>query len=111
MATPPQETTRETLLTSAQLQQSVHRLLSKWRLSVVQVLRASPLYFGDIRRRLPTISEMILAKELKTLVRLGVLERKVYRQAPRRVEYRLSQKGQQVLPLVDALIGLGSQFS
>src|ERR1035441_10597672 len=53
------------------------------------------------------ISANVLSDRLETLVAEGILERAVYRQRPERHEYRLTEKGRELLPALLALMQWG----
>lgn len=55
--------------------------------------------FEEFERRLG-ITRHLLADRLKKLVAAGVLERRLYQARPRRYEYRLTQKGVELQPVL-----------
>lgn len=62
-----------------------------------------PVRYKKFRQTLKGISSKTLAFRLKELEKGGILERHAYNEIPPRVEYRLTQKGQE---LVESVIGL-----
>lgn len=83
----------------------------KWRLSIILLLDEKPLRYSELRVRLPAVSEKVLADELKALSTLGVLSRTVYAEVPPRVEYALTEKGLQALPVLTQLKEVGRIFA
>jgi DNA-binding HxlR family transcriptional regulator len=63
----------------------------------------SPVRYIKFRHTLKGFSSKTLAARLKELQRIGVLERKSYNETPPRVEYNLTDKGQE---LVESIINL-----
>lgn len=63
--------------------------------------------YGDLKRAIPDISEKMLIQELKSLVDLGILEKKSFGEIPPRVEYRLTQQGKKALPLLEHIKAFG----
>jgi DNA-binding HxlR family transcriptional regulator len=63
----------------------------------------SPVRYIKFRHTLKGFSSKTLAARLKELQRTGVLERKSYNETPPRVEYNLTDKGQE---LVESIINL-----
>ena len=55
-------------------------------------------------------SRAIATERLGGLVEHGVLERRAYREAPRRYEYRLTQMGRELLPVVLSLVKWGDDW-
>jgi DNA-binding HxlR family transcriptional regulator len=62
-------------------------------------------FVADLR-----ISRGILTDRLATLVEHGVLERRSYQQRPERYEYRLTDKGRDLFPVVMALMQWGDKW-
>ena len=83
----------------------------KWRLSIILELNEDIRRYSELSEQLPAISEKMLAGELKALVTLGVVERKIYAQIPPRVEYKLTTKGRLALPILRQLREVGRLFT
>lgn len=82
---------------------------SKWKVLLLQNLAGGRQRYGDLKRRLPDISEKMLIHELKELVESGLVARYAYPEIPPRVEYELTTSGQQALPVVDSIVAFGRQ--
>jgi DNA-binding HxlR family transcriptional regulator len=82
---------------------------SKWKVLLLQNLRDGRQRYGELKRRLPDISEKMLIHELKELVAAGLVAKHAYPQIPLRVEYELTASGQQALPVVDSIVAFGRQ--
>ena len=52
---------------------------------------------------------MCIRDRLRTLESAGVLTRTPYQDHPRRDEYRLTDSGRDLIPILDALLAWGSQ--
>lgn len=82
------------------------RLGDKWSLLVLETLHVNgTLRFSDIQRSLGDISQRMLTVTLRGLQADGLVERKVYPQVPPRVEYRLSARGESLIPHLENLVG------
>lgn len=66
----------------------------KWKLHLMWVLGAGPQRFGRIRRMLTGVSEKVLTENLRQLETAGVVRREVYPEVPPRVEYSLTELGE-----------------
>lgn len=83
----------------------------KWRLYIILALGEQTLRYSQLSELLPSISEKVLAGELKALVALGVMNRAMYAEIPPRVEYTLTEKGLLALPLLRQLQQIGQLFT
>lgn len=73
-----------------------------WSLLVVREAMLGVTRFDDFQARLG-IARNILTARLKTLEERGVLERALYQERPPRHEYRLTAKGEALVPVLIAL--------
>ncbi|MGA7900439.1 MAG: helix-turn-helix domain-containing protein [Nitrososphaeraceae archaeon] len=64
----------------------------------------TPVRYFKFRNTLKGFSSKTLAKRLKELDKSGILERQAYNEIPPRVEYRLTNKGQQLVESVIYLL-------
>ena len=58
------------------------------------------LRFNELNRLISDISTRILSGTLKTLEADGLISRKVYAQVPPKVEYRLTETGKSLIPII-----------
>ena len=79
----------------------------KWKLFIVAQLRDGPMRPSILKRQLPGISQRMLTKELKELVKDGIVQRELFPEVPPRVEYSLTPYGETVLPIMDTLCAWG----
>lgn len=85
----------------------------KYKLRTIWILRNGPRRYGEIRRSLVVgcqgrpITPRILSRELKELASRGLVERTEYPGVPPRVDYRLTDLGRTLLPIIDAVIEWG----
>ena len=76
----------------------------KWKALILWALHDEPRRFGELRRRLPEVSEKMLIQQLREMESYGLVHREVYHQVPPKVEYSLTEFGQS---LNEALVPLG----
>lgn len=82
----------------------------KWKPEILWVLRKGPLRFGELKQQVQGITQVTLTKNLRELERDGILIRTVYPEIPPRVEYRLTEFGRSVFPVLDAISAWGRKF-
>ncbi|MBN9597906.1 MAG: helix-turn-helix transcriptional regulator [Afipia sp.] len=75
----------------------------KWKGVILYHLQEGRLRFGELRKRLPRITQRMLTKQLRALEEDDLIIRKVYAEVPPRVDYELSETGQRLRPVIDAL--------
>lgn len=79
-----------------------------WALLIVRELAAGLTRFGDIAEAL-AVSRKVLSERLVALLDAGVISRSPYSEHPPRYDYRLTVKGQGLLPVLIALQNWGEQ--
>lgn len=65
----------------------------KWKAVILHELQDEVLRTGELRRRIPGISEKMLAQQLREMEKDGVISRTVYGEVPPRVEYSVTDDG------------------
>lgn len=75
----------------------------RWAGVIVRALLGGARRFGEIRAAVPGLSDRLLSERLKELESEGIVTRTVVDDAPVRIEYRLTPKGQALVGVVDAL--------
>ena len=80
-----------------------------WTLLLVRDLANGPKRFKELEAS-TGISPRVLTDRLRTLVGQGVMTRTMYPEIPPRVEYALTEKGSDILPVLDALRAYGERW-
>ena len=62
----------------------------KWKAAILWELAAGAVRFGELRRRLPGVTEKVLTQQLRELEKDRLVTRAVFQQVPPRVEYALT---------------------
>ena len=84
----------------------------KWKPKVLFHLGQNDVVrFGALRRAVFGISEKMLIQSLKELEKDGLVNRKVYRQVPPKVEYSLTQIGRSFVPVLNAMFNWGQSYA
>lgn len=81
-----------------------------WTTSVIWKLSGNPRRFGEIFRDIPGISPKMLTTRLRELEEKGVVRREVVPTSPPSVEYSLSALGRELIPVIDAIVRVGTQL-
>jgi len=80
----------------------------RWTLLVLRDAFNGVRRFDDFAARLP-IARNVLANRLRTLVAHGILDRQPYQEHPPRYEYRLTQAGMELYPVIVGLMQWGNR--
>jgi DNA-binding HxlR family transcriptional regulator len=83
----------------------------KWTLLIVRDLASGPRRFVELQRVLPGISTEQLRSRLNRMVADGMLTRKRYREVPPRVDYELTERARDLMPVLAELARWGYQWS
>jgi len=76
----------------------------KWKSRIICVLaEKNILRYSELRGEMFNITDAILASNLKELIADGIVLRQSFDEIPPRVEYRLSDKGKSVLPILQSI--------
>ena len=78
-------------------------LSGKWRPMIIYWLLDGSLRFNELQRRLGGVTHRTLSKTLKEMDGSGLLRRKDYGEIPPRVDYALTDKGQSLRPVLEAM--------
>lgn len=82
----------------------------KWKLLILRNLKVRPWRFNELQRDLDGISQKVLTDSLRQMMADGLAYRRDYHEQPPRVEYSLTDLGQQMLPIVNALADFGNYY-
>ena len=90
---------------------TVQLIGNKWKLLILRNLLARPWRFNEMLRSIPGISQKVLTDNLRALETDGIITRTVFPEVPPRVEYALSELGESMRPIIQAMEawGLGYQ--
>ena len=83
---------------------------SKWKLLIIRNLRMRPWRFNELKKDLDGISQKVLTDSLRSMEEDGLITRTVYPEVPPRVEYTLSELGQSMSPILDAMQQWGTNY-
>ncbi len=83
----------------------------RWTLLVIRDLRRGHSKFADLLVSLRGISPTVLSERLQSLEREGVVERRFYSEHPPRAEYVLTDKGNALAPVLQAMFVWGTEYA
>ena len=82
----------------------------KWKLLIIRNLRMRSWRFNELQRDLEGISQKVLTDSLRQMMDDGLVYRHDYQEMPPRVDYSLTELGEKLLPIMDALADFGNYY-
>jgi DNA-binding HxlR family transcriptional regulator len=80
----------------------------KWRPVILAHLKEGVHRYGELRRRMPQVSEKMLVQRLRELEADGLVARRDLGTSPPHVEYELTAEGRSLIPVLQALHDWGT---
>lgn len=88
---------------------SLEIINTPWKILIVYKLTNGTLRFNQIKREIPNISEKMLSVSLKELELQKIISRCETHDGPLKVEYKLSQIGNDLIPIISAITEFGNE--
>ena len=83
----------------------------KWKPIILYYINTNKLArHSDLKRFIPSINERMLTRQLRELEEDELINRKVYPVVPPKVEYSLTEKGQELIPILESLVKWGASM-
>lgn len=89
---------------------TVQMIGSKWKLLIIRNLLGRPWRFNELQKNLEGISQKVLTDSLRSMESDGIINRTVFPEVPPRVEYSLSELGETMRPILDAMEKWGRDY-
>jgi len=83
----------------------------KWKAVILYHLKNEPKRYSELRKEMPSVTEMTLSLQLKQLEKDGLVSRKVHgKKPPVKVIYNLTDLGKSFVPILEAITQWGNQL-
>ena len=82
----------------------------KWKVLILRDLLPGTKRFGELKKSIGSVSQKVLTAQLRDMEESGLINRKVYAEVPPRVEYSLTDLGQSLKPILDAMWNWGEGY-
>ena len=102
--------TKAELIPECPVATTVHLIGNKWKLLIIRNLLDHPWRFNELHKNLEGISQKVLTDSLRSMEADGIITRTVYPEVPPRVEYALSELGESMRPILDAMKAWGEAY-
>lgn len=82
----------------------------KWKVLILRDLMPGTKRFGELKKSIGSVSQKVLTAQLRDMEEKGLITRTVYAEVPPRVEYSLTELGQSLKPILDAMQAWGTEY-
>ncbi len=87
---------------------TMHMIQGKWKIMIMYELAETGICrFGELQRHIQDVSHKTLTNQLRELENDGLITRHDFKTAEPHVEYQLSENGQSLFPILDAICTWG----
>jgi len=83
---------------------------NKWTALILRDLAHGPKRFGELEKSVGSISPRTLSQRLDDLEKHAIITKKTYAEVPPRVEYSLTQKGTDLVPVLKQMAAWGDKY-
>lgn len=94
-----------------ELEITIEILSGKWiALLLVHLGENDVVRFNEFRKHIPKITQKMLSQQLKKLESQNIISKEVFNEIPLKVEYSLTQKGKNLLPILNTMQEWGKNY-
>ena len=97
-------------LSTCPVESTLFFLSTKWSPLILRDLMDGPRRFNELQRSIGHISQKVLTTNLRAMEEAGIVHREVFAQVPPRVEYSLTELGQSLQPVLQAMSQWGENY-
>ena len=98
------------ILPACPVETTLTLISNKWKVLIIRDLLPGTKRFGELKKSIGSVSQKVLTAQLRQMEESGLLTRTVYPEVPPRVEYTLTELGQSLRPVLDALKSWGEEY-
>ena len=89
---------------------AVNLIGNKWKPLILRDLLKGPQRFKYLQFGIAGISPKVLTENLRQMEEDGLVKREIFAEISLRVEYSLTELGEKMRPIIDALADFGNQY-
>lgn len=84
---------------------------SKWTPQLIYAMANGVERFGELQKEAGGINPRTLSARLDELEEAGIVSKRTFAEVPPRVEYSLTQKGRDLLPILECMVEWGEKYA
>lgn len=92
------------------VEMALHKIGGKWKGIIIDILSEKSVRFNELRRFIPGVSHRMLTLQLRELEADGIVKRVVEDTVPPKVEYFLTEQGNQLSSIINSLRVWGKEY-
>ena len=85
-------------------------IANKWKIIILRELLTGTKRYNELTRNVVGISAKVLTENLRELEKDGIISRKVYPEVPPKVEYSLTNNGEDLKDVIEAMKEFGIKY-
>lgn len=94
------------------VQNTLQFISGKWKSVILyHIFKNEVLRFSELQAKLPYVSKRMLAKQLSELEEDGILDKQIYPVIPVKTEYRVTELGSSLYPVIEAMEIWGTNYT
>ncbi len=83
---------------------------NKWTALILRDIAHSPKRFSELEKTVGTINPRTLSQRLDDLEKHGIITKKSFAEVPPRVQYALTEKGEDLVPVLRQMAAWGEKY-
>ena len=83
---------------------------NKWTALILRDLAAKPQRFSELERSIEGLNPRTLSQRLDSLEQYGIIIKQGFDEAPPRIEYSLTRKGEDLIPILKQMAAWGDKY-
>lgn len=84
---------------------------NKWTALILRDLFSGPKRFCELEKSVGSINPRTLSQRLDALEEQGIVTKATFAEVPPRIEYALTEKGRDLLPILKQMAAWGTKYS
>jgi DNA-binding HxlR family transcriptional regulator len=92
------------------VQTCLNLISDKWKILILRDLMTGTKRFSQLKKSLSPVTQKMLTQQLREMEQDGIVHREVYACVPPKVEYSLTELGESLTPVIDAMRNWGMKF-
>lgn len=85
-------------------------IASKWTPQLILAMHEGIARFCELQKAVGGVNPRTLSARLDDLEKAEIIRKESYAELPPRIEYRLTKKGEDLLPIIDCMVEWGTKY-